>query len=110
MEEISFPQKLLAEVIGTAMLVFVGVGSVPATLIVGGSAPFTMAELGMISFACQGVLVRLRSATYGSEPSRSVSSFGEPSSRTSVVSMNRSELARGHRGVLAKTSTILCAP
>src|SRR4051812_18857859 len=44
-------QKLLAEVLGTAMLVFIGVGSVPATKIVGGTAPFTMAELGMISLA-----------------------------------------------------------
>ena len=33
------------------MLVFMGVGSVPATLIVGGDAPFTMAQLGMISLA-----------------------------------------------------------
>ncbi len=47
----TYPQKLLAELIGTAVLVFIGVGSVPATLIIGGSAPFTMAELGMISFA-----------------------------------------------------------
>jgi glycerol uptake facilitator protein len=47
----TYPQKLLAELIGTAVLVFIGVGSVPATLILGGSAPFTMAELGMISFA-----------------------------------------------------------
>lgn len=47
----TFPQKLLAELIGTAVLVFIGVGSVPATLILGGTAPFTMAELGMISFA-----------------------------------------------------------
>jgi glycerol uptake facilitator protein len=51
MAENSYPQKLLAELIGTAVLVFIGVGSVPATLIVGGKAPFTMAELGMISFA-----------------------------------------------------------
>jgi glycerol uptake facilitator protein len=51
MEENTYLQKLLAEVVGTAMLVFIGVGSVPATLIVGGKAPFTMAELGMISFA-----------------------------------------------------------
>src|SRR5919197_474382 len=51
MEENSVIQKLLAEVFGTATLVFIGVGSVPATLIVGGKAPFTMAELGMISFA-----------------------------------------------------------
>src|SRR5919109_3507276 len=51
MDENTRPQKLLAEVLGTALLVFVGVGSVPATLIVGGKAPFTMADLGMISFA-----------------------------------------------------------
>jgi glycerol uptake facilitator protein len=59
MAEQSFPQKLLAELIGTALLVFVGVGSVPATLIVGGSAPFTMAELGMISFAFAMIVVAL---------------------------------------------------
>jgi glycerol uptake facilitator protein len=47
----TYPQKLLAELTGTAVLVFIGVGSVPATLILGGSAPFTMAELGVISFA-----------------------------------------------------------
>src|SRR5262245_46205302 len=59
MEELSYTQKLLAEVFGTAMLVFVGVGSVPATLIVGGDAPFTMAELGMISFAFAMIVVAL---------------------------------------------------
>lgn len=51
MEENTHPQKLLAEMLGTATLVFIGVGSVPATLIIGGQAPFTMAELGMISLA-----------------------------------------------------------
>lgn len=51
MAENSHPQKLIAEVLGTAMLVLIGVGSVPATLIIGGDAPFTMAELGMISLA-----------------------------------------------------------
>ncbi len=51
MTENSFAQRLQAEVLGTALLVFIGVGSVPATLIVGGTAPFTMAELGMISLA-----------------------------------------------------------
>ena len=59
MEGLSYPQKLLAEVFGTAMLVFVGVGSVPATLIVGGDAPFTMAQLGMISFAFAMIVVAL---------------------------------------------------
>src|SRR5215510_3424728 len=59
MEGLSYPQRLLAEAFGTAMLVFVGVGSVPATLIVGGDAPFTMAQLGMISFAFAMIVVAL---------------------------------------------------
>lgn len=57
MDEPSVVQKLTAEVIGTAFLVFIGVGSVPATLIVNGEAPFTMADLGMISFAFATVVV-----------------------------------------------------
>lgn len=59
MEGLTYLQRLLAEALGTAMLVFVGVGSVPATLIVGGDAPFTMAELGMISFAFAMIVVAL---------------------------------------------------
>lgn len=50
-------QKLAAEFLGTAFLVFVGVGSVPATLIVNGKAPFTMADLGMISLAFGTIVV-----------------------------------------------------
>jgi len=57
MDEPSIRQKLTAEVIGTAFLVFIGVGSVPATLIVNGNAPFTMADLGMISFAFALVVI-----------------------------------------------------
>ncbi|MFL6114410.1 MAG: MIP/aquaporin family protein [Catenulispora sp.] len=57
MDEPRMVQKLAAEVIGTAFLVFIGVGSVPATLIVNGKAPFTMADLGMISFAFGTVVV-----------------------------------------------------
>ncbi len=57
MSEPSTAQKLGAEVIGTAFLVFVGVGSVPATLIVNGDAPFTMADLGVISLAFGTVVV-----------------------------------------------------
>jgi glycerol uptake facilitator protein len=38
-------------------LVFVGVGSVPATLIVNGDAPFTMADLGMISLAFGTIVI-----------------------------------------------------
>lgn len=57
MDEPSMVQKLTAEVIGTAFLVFVGVGAVPATLIVNGDSPFTMADIGMISFAFATVVV-----------------------------------------------------
>jgi len=57
MDEPTLAQKLTAEVIGTAFLVFVGVGSVPATLIVNGKAPFTMADLGMISLAFGTIVV-----------------------------------------------------
>ena len=51
LDETSMAQRLTAEFIGTAFLVFIGVGSIPATLIVNGTAPFTFADLGMISFA-----------------------------------------------------------
>ncbi|HYJ76287.1 MAG TPA: aquaporin [Kineosporiaceae bacterium] len=57
MDEPRLIQKLAAETIGTAFLVFVGVGSVPATLIVNGKAPFTMADLGMISLAFATIVV-----------------------------------------------------
>lgn len=50
-------QKLIAEFLGTAFLVFIGVGSVPATLIVNGKAPFTMADLGFISLAFGTVVI-----------------------------------------------------
>ena len=51
LDQSSLAQRLVAEFIGTAILVFIGVGSVPATLILNGNAPFTMADLGMISLA-----------------------------------------------------------
>jgi len=57
LDETSLAQRLTAEVIGTAFLVFIGVGSVPATLIVNGKAPFTMADLGMISLAFATIVV-----------------------------------------------------
>src|SRR6266702_7583850 len=57
LDETSLAQRLTAEAIGTAFLVFVGVGSVPATLIVNGKAPFTMADLGMISLAFATIVV-----------------------------------------------------
>ncbi|MFJ1969088.1 MIP/aquaporin family protein [Streptomyces sp. NPDC087903] len=59
MEENTYPQKLVAEMLGTAMLVFIGVGSVPATLIVNGKAPFTFADLGMISLAFATVVIAM---------------------------------------------------
>jgi glycerol uptake facilitator protein len=60
MEENSVIQKLIAEVFGTAFLVFIGVGSVPATLILAGkTSPFTMVDLGMISFAFAMVVIAM---------------------------------------------------
>ena len=57
LDETTLFQRLGAEAIGTAFLVFIGVGAVPATLIVNGDAPFTMADLGMISFAFGTIVV-----------------------------------------------------
>jgi glycerol uptake facilitator protein len=44
-------QKLTAEAIGTAILVFIGAGSVPLTVFLTGKEPFGSAELSTISFA-----------------------------------------------------------
>jgi glycerol uptake facilitator protein len=57
LDETTLAQRLGAEAIGTAFLVFIGVGAVPATLIVNGKAPFTMADLGMISLAFGTIVV-----------------------------------------------------
>src|SRR3954462_8307087 len=57
LDETNLLQRLGAEALGTAFLVFIGVGAVPATLIVNGDAPFTMADLGMISLAFGTIVV-----------------------------------------------------
>src|SRR5207248_7803759 len=57
LDENTRTQRLAAEFIGTAFLVFIGVGAVPATPIVNGKAPFTMADLGMISLAFATIVV-----------------------------------------------------
>jgi glycerol uptake facilitator protein len=61
MEEHSLVQRALAEVIGTALLVFVGAGSVPAILLLegGSKAPFSGGDLGMISFAFGLIVVAM---------------------------------------------------
>jgi glycerol uptake facilitator protein len=53
MEEHSVAQRLGAEFIGTALLVFIGAGSVPAILLLesGSKAPFSGADLGFIAIA-----------------------------------------------------------
>ncbi|WP_214104350.1 MIP/aquaporin family protein [Acrocarpospora catenulata] len=53
------PQKLLAEFLGTAFLVYVGAGSAAATGVIGAGSgvPFSMAQLGVISFAFMLVIV-----------------------------------------------------
>src|SRR3954465_11689583 len=59
MESNTNAQKWLAEAFGPGFLVFIGAGSIPATLILGnaGKVPFSMADLGMISFAFMLVIV-----------------------------------------------------
>jgi glycerol uptake facilitator protein len=57
MDENKTWQKQAAEFLGTAFLVFVGVGSVPAMLIVNGDGPFSGAELGFISLAFATIVV-----------------------------------------------------
>src|SRR5579859_1719657 len=53
------PQKLAAEFLGTAFLVYVGAGSAAATGVIaaGTKVPFSMAQLGIISFAFMLVIV-----------------------------------------------------
>ncbi|MCD4849681.1 aquaporin family protein [Arthrobacter sp. AK01] len=50
-------QKLAAEFLGTAFLVFVGVGSVPALAMARGTEPFTGSELGFISLSFGAVVI-----------------------------------------------------
>lgn len=57
MDGLRTPQRLAAEVLGTAFLVFIGVGAVPATLITNGDALFTMADLGVIALAFGTIVV-----------------------------------------------------
>ncbi|QTE02975.1 MIP/aquaporin family protein [Streptomyces cyanogenus] len=59
MKENTYLQRLLAEFLGTAFLVFLGVGSIPATLMLQktGKTSFTMADLGVIAFAFAMVVV-----------------------------------------------------
>lgn len=60
-------QRLVAEILGTAFLVFVGVGSVPALALARGGEggePFTGAELGIISLAF-GLIVVATVYTFG---------------------------------------------
>jgi glycerol uptake facilitator protein len=58
MDENKMWQKLAAEFLGTAFLVFIGVGSVPAMIAVNGDeAPFSGAELGFISLSFATIVV-----------------------------------------------------
>jgi glycerol uptake facilitator protein len=49
-------QQLLAEGVGTALLVFVGAGAVATTVSILGAAPLNMAQVGMIAFAFMTVI------------------------------------------------------
>ncbi|GAA3308741.1 MULTISPECIES: MIP/aquaporin family protein [Arthrobacter] len=57
MDENRMWQRVAAEFLGTAFLVFVGVGSVPALAIARGNAPFTGSELGFISLSFGAVVI-----------------------------------------------------
>jgi glycerol uptake facilitator protein len=61
MEQYSAAQRALAEFIGTALLVFIGAGSVPAILLLEGGtkAPFSGADLGFISMAFGLIVVAM---------------------------------------------------
>src|SRR5205809_1018054 len=58
-------QKLTAEALGTAILVFIGAGSVPLTVFLTGKNPFGSAELSTISFAFAFAIF---AAVYGRAP------------------------------------------
>jgi glycerol uptake facilitator protein len=66
MEEHSIGQRLVAEAIGTGLLVFIGAGSVPAILLLegGSKAPFSGADLGFIAIAF-GLIVTAMVYTIG---------------------------------------------
>ena len=57
MDENRMWQRLAAEFLGTAFLVFVGVGSVPALAMARGDQPFTGSELGFISLSFGAVVI-----------------------------------------------------
>jgi glycerol uptake facilitator protein len=61
METFSTAQRAVAEAVGTALLVFIGAGSVPAILLLEGGtkAPFSGADLGFISMAFGLIVVAL---------------------------------------------------
>ena len=61
METFSTAQRAFAEAVGTALLVFIGAGSVPAILLLEGGtkAPFSGADLGFISMAFGLIVIAL---------------------------------------------------
>ena len=61
METFSVAQRAAAEMIGTALLVFIGAGSVPAIILLegGSGAPFSGADLGFISMAFGLIVVAM---------------------------------------------------
>ncbi len=57
MHENSLARRAAAEVVGTALLVFVGAGSVAALILLGDGKPFSGADLGFVALAFGFVVV-----------------------------------------------------
>ena len=57
MSEYSLARRAAAEVVGTALLVFVGAGSVTALILLGDGKPFSGADLGFVALAFGFVVV-----------------------------------------------------
>ena len=53
----SLARRAAAELVGTALLVFVGAGSVPALRFLGGGKPFSGADLGFVALAFGFIVV-----------------------------------------------------
>ncbi|MDJ1371871.1 MIP/aquaporin family protein [Gulosibacter molinativorax] len=57
MDEYAFWRRLVAELVGTALLVYIGVGSIPALILAQGDEAFNAATLGFIALAFGAIVM-----------------------------------------------------